>query len=89
LKYGRKPRLWKQDIVSAYRKVPLDREDAAEFCGVVFSHQGKVYVTYHKAASFGAMSSVQSWHCIASFMAAIMRQKFFSPVCRYVDDFVG
>ena len=89
MKNGKEPQMWKQDIASAYRKVPLKVEEAAEFCGVVFSHQGKLYVSYHKAASFGAMSSVQSWHRVASLLAAITRQFFLVPVCRSVDDFFG
>ena len=89
MKNGKEPQMWKQDIASAYRKVPLKVEEAEEFCGVVFSHQGKLYVSYHKAASFGAMSSVQSWHRVASLLAAIMRQIFLVPVCRFVDDFFG
>ena len=89
MKNGKEPQMWKQDIASAYRKVPLDVDEAEEFCGVVFSHQGKLYVSYHKAASVGAMSSVQNWHRVANLLAAIMRQEFFSPVCRFVDGFFG
>ena len=46
---------------------------AQDFCEVIFKLEGKTYVSYHKSASFGAMSSVQSWHRVASLMAAIMR----------------
>ena len=80
------PALWKADIDAAFRRVPL-KPAHRWAAGVAFYHEGVVWVSWHNAAPFGAMSSVHSWERIGELICKIARRMLGLPVFRYVDDY--
>ena len=57
--------LWKADIDSAFRRVPLCPEQR-KFAAIAFKHKGKVLVYIHNAMPFGAIASVHAWDRIGT-----------------------
>ena len=57
---GELPCLYKADINSAFRRVPVcDRDRWA--CGIAFKWLEQVFVSMHHACPFGAIGSVHAW----------------------------
>ena len=83
---GVSPHLWKADIDSAYRRVPL-RASHRRLAMVAFRAVQTVWVSQHFAAPFGATSSVHSWGRIGAFLAEAARRMLFLPALRYADDY--
>ena len=82
---GEKPALWKLDIDSAFRRVPLEpwhRWASA----VAFKYKGVPHVASHFACPFGATSSVWSWERVGAMIVTIARKLLRIPAFRYVDD---
>ena len=52
--------LWKADIDSAYRRIPLKPEHL-KYAWVVFKDNGETIVAQHASCPFGAVSSVHNW----------------------------
>ena len=52
--------LWKADIDSAFRRVPLCPQQR-QFATVAFKHKGEVLAYVHNAMPFGAIASVHAW----------------------------
>ena len=78
--------LFKADISSAFRRIPLKPEHS-EFAYVAFrSHEGVSFWQHH-AMPFGAVSSVHHWDRVGSLLCALARRILKIPLCRYVDDF--
>ena len=86
------PALWKLDVDSAFRRVPLlpaHRWAAAIafiFAGVV-CQLCKAMVATHNACPFGAVSSVHTWERVGAMLSHFGRVLLMLPVYRYVDDF--
>ena len=55
--------LWKADIDSAFRRIPL-MPSHREFANIAFKHKGNVLVGKHLALPFGALSSAHHWERI-------------------------
>ena len=83
---GEEPSLWKADVDSAFRRVPLCGEHQWA-AGVAYLFQNIVYVAIHKAMPFGATSAVVAWHRVGALIAAVARALLHLPVKRYVDDY--
>ena len=83
---GSVPLLWKADIDSAYRRIPIACRHrwAAR---VVFGCDGHVYTSDHIAMPFGATASVHAWDRIGELLLRIGRSLLFLPLLRYVDDY--
>jgi len=64
--------LWKADIDSAYRRVPLIPEHR-DLAYVTFNHQGNKIVARHLSLPFGASSSVHHWERVGELLKAIAR----------------
>ena len=60
LEVGRDLDLWKADIDSAFRRVPL-RPDHREFAHIVFRCRDVVIIVKHLALPFGSVASVHHW----------------------------
>ena len=63
------PWLWKLDVDSAYRRVPLARCDQWA-SWIAFRFMEQVFVAMHLACPFGATSSVQAWQRIAADLSS-------------------
>ena len=78
--------LWKADIDSAFRRVPI-AEGHREFAAVVFLKDGTPFVSTHNALPFGSIASVHGWDRIGSLLRTLARKLLKLPVSRYVDDY--
>ena len=87
-KMGVQPGLWKADIDSAFRRIPL-LPDHWWACAIAFKHEGELWISEHRAAPFGASSSVHAWERVGALICTIARRALRLPVHRYVDDYFG
>lgn len=78
--------LWKADIDSAYRRVPI-RAEQHEFSAICFKRRGVNIIAVHRCLAFGAIGSVHGWDRVGSLLRALARKILRLPVQRYVDDF--
>ena len=101
-KVGRVPHLWKADIDSAFRRVPVKPEDRW-LCGIAFMVEGQVgsrcfavvavplfvqvWWSQHLGAPFGAVASEHAWERVGAAIAHIARVLLKLPLLRYVDDY--
>ena len=69
---GKVPHLFKADIDSAYRRVPI-RADHRWAAGVVFLHQGIAVAAQHLSMPFGATSAVHAWDRVAKLILKVAR----------------
>ena len=80
------PGLWKADIDSAFRRVPL--QDSHKWAAVVaYIHDGVPWVAQHHAMPFGATASVSAWHRVGGLLLELARRLLQLPIYRYVDDY--
>ena len=82
------PALWKADVDSAFRRVPL-RPDHRWASAIAFLYMGQVFMSLHAACPFGATSSVYAWERIGALLCTLARRVLHLAVYRYVDDFFG
>ena len=80
------PWLWKADIDSAFRRVPITSRHKWA-AGIAYRLQGRVWTAVHQAMPFGATSSVEAWHRVGDLLTTIARRLLHLPVFRYADDF--
>ena len=80
------PGSWKADIDSAFRRIPICPADKWA-CAIGFKHKGRVLVSTHNAAMFGAAASVHAWERVGEALTHIARSYLHLPVLRYVDDY--
>ena len=80
------PSLWKADIDSAFRRIPLDPSHRWA-AAVAFKHAGQAWVSHHYSAPFGATSSVHAWERVGHLLCRIARRLLALPVLEYVDDY--
>ena len=62
--------MWKADIDSAFRRIPLLPAHRA-FAIVAFMHSGSMVLLQHMAAPMGAISSVHHWERIGIVLQAL------------------
>ena len=80
-------KLWKADIDSAYRRIPILPEHR-QFAWSVFKlKDGSVVAVQHKCCPFGAISSVHNWDRIGSFLCTAACRLLHLPILRFVDDY--
>ena len=85
---GRRPELWKRDITSAFRRIPI-QEDHLDLSFVVFMVDMVVWLAHHVGMPFGTTSAVHSWHRVGSLLSTIARRFFRAPAAKFVDDYFG
>ena len=83
---GHAVKLWKADIDSAYRRIPVKPEHRM-FLWIAVLCRGTVWVAGHTACAFGCTASVHAWNRIGALLAHIARVFLHLPVLRYVDDY--
>ena len=83
---GLSPDLWKADIDSAYRRIPVSPEQR-DLLWVTFMKDGEAFASRHNAMPFGSVASVHAWNRIGAFLAQCARSLLRIPVFRYVDDY--
>ena len=83
---GVAPHIYKADIDSAYRRLPLRPEERWAATSV-FLHDGTPVMSSHIGLPFGATASVHGWNRIGAALLAIAHRVLFLPMARYVDDF--
>ena len=82
------PRMWKRDLKSAFRNVPLDQEH--KWCSwSAWKTGGVIMMARHLAAPFGWVSSCFNFHRLGEFIKQAMIRLVRVPCSRYVDDFLG
>lgn len=78
--------LWKADIDSAYRRIPVAPEHRS-FAWIAFLHKHRSAFAQHLCLPFGSVASVHHWDRIGALLRAIARRFLHLPVSRFVDDF--
>ena len=85
---GLPPYLYKADIDSAFRRVPVCPAERW-LLGVVFSCAGTLYVSQHLALPFGSTGSVHGWHRVGAALCVFARSLLALSIFQYVDDYFG
>ena len=80
--------LWKADIKSAYRRIPIRPKDRW-MSWVVLMVEGRVRIARHNAAMFGARGSVVAWDRVGEMVRQIVSSKLKLSSLRWVDDYFG
>jgi hypothetical protein len=80
------PHLWKADVNSAFRRVPL-KPSHSWAAGVAFMHGGRTWISFHYACPFGAVSSTHNWERVGDLICSIAKNILGLPMHRYVDDY--
>ena len=84
--HGVIPELWKADIDSAYRRIPLAPADRWAAVSV-FKEGGRLWCSQHLVCPFGALASCHDWDRVAAMLSHFARRLAKLPVSRYVDDY--
>lgn len=82
------PWLWKLDVDSAYRRLPIASCDQWA-AWIAFRFMEQIFVAMHLACPFGATASVQAWQRIAAAITFLGRTILGVLVFCYVDDYIG
>jgi hypothetical protein len=85
---GETPGLFKADIDSAFRRIPVRATDRWA-CGLSFAARGKTFIAQRYACPFGAVASVHAWKRIGAALCHIAQTFLMLPILRYVDDYFG
>jgi hypothetical protein len=80
------PGLFKVDVDSAFRRVPLMPAHRWA-AGIVFRLRDRFVIANHVATPFGAASSNHSWDRVGRVIELIARRLLRIGILRYVDDF--
>ena len=80
--------MWKADISSAYRRVPIRCEDKW-MAWIAMIDQDKVKIAQHNVAMFGARGSVLAWDRVGEMIRTIACKVLRIPSLRWVDDYYG
>ena len=78
--------LWKSDIASAYRRIPIAPAHR-QFGHVVFSVAGLIMVSQHLGLPFGSVVSVHHWNRVGDLIKTLARRLLHLPVCRFACDY--
>ncbi len=79
-------RFRKEDVVGAYKLLPLRAEDLRFACAVWGSAAREGWALQLWSCPFGASGSVYSWERVGHALRAIVAVLLLLPYCRYVDD---
>ena len=82
------PELWKRDVSSAFRRVPILAAHL-DLSWVVWWADGRFWIAQHVGMPFGTVSAVYAWHRVGHALLYIVMSIFKAPMGRYVDDFFG
>ena len=74
-------KLWKADIDSAFRRIPV-LPAHRQFACVAFRHRDNVVTAQHLGMPFGSVASVHHWERIGELITAIARRVLHLPVLR-------
>ena len=85
---GCHPQLWKRDIESAFRKLPI-QENQLDLSYVVFLVNCVPYVAHHLAMPVGTTNAVHAWHRVGTMLSTSLRRFFLVQSAKFVDDFFG
>ena len=86
--HGIVPELWKRDISSAFRRVPILAAHL-EFAFVAWWHDNEVWISQHLGMPFGTVSAVYAWHRVGHALLFLVMVLCKAPMGRYVDDYFG
>ena len=78
--------LWKADIKSAFRRLPIQPEQRW-LAWVVLTCENVPYIARHNSCMFGAAASVMAWDRVGEMIKAVCLKILKIPVFRWVDDF--
>jgi hypothetical protein len=82
------PRMWKRDVSSAFRRVPIFHLHL-DLAWVVWCCMGDIWTAGHMGMPFGTVSAVYAWHRIGHALLFLVLRLFLAPLGRYVDDYFG
>lgn len=80
--------LFKSDVDSAYRRVPL-RPEHRRYAAIVYKTDEGTFVSEHYTLPFGSVGSVYGWDRVGCLIRTLARRLLKIPVLRYVDDLFG
>ena len=80
------PALFKADIASAFRRIPLMPEHVWA-AGIMYRHAGRIWTSVHKSCPFGAKASVLNWERVGRFLCTVARRLLHIAMFEYVDDY--
>ena len=85
---GATPALWKRDVSSAFRRVPI-LAGHLDLSWVAWFDAGKFWIAQHLGMPFGTVSAVYAWHRLGHALLFIVVTLLKAPMGRYVDDYFG
>ena len=85
---GVNPAMWKRDISSAFRRVPIFVEHL-DLAWIVWLCAGLTWTAGHVGMPFGTVSAVYAWHRVGHALFLIIVKCLKAPMGRYVDDYFG
>ena len=74
--------LWKADVDSAYRRIPV-APSHRQYAWTVFKAEGETMVAQHLCLPFGAVASVHHWNRAGDLFKTIARKLLHVPVLRH------
>ena len=80
--------MWKRDISSAFRRIPI-RADHLDLAWVAWMSNNEIWISQHLGMPFGTVSAVYAWHRMGHALLLIVLALLKAPMGRYVDDFFG
>ena len=78
--------LWKADIKSAYRRIPLQPKHRW-MAWIILVTQGQAKIARHNSLMFGAVGSVLGWDRLGELLRVIALRALRIPSLRWVDDY--
>ena len=78
--------LWKADVKSAYRRIPI-APNQRWMTWIALLDGGDIKISRHNAMMFGAVGSVLAWDRVGELLATIALKLLRVPSGRWVDDF--
>ena len=80
------PMLFKADIASAFRRIPLMPAHRWA-AGIMYLFHGEVLRATHMSCPFGATASVHNWERVGRLLRKIARKMLHIALFEYVDDY--
>ena len=80
--------LYKSDVASAFRRIPIKPEHR-QFANIMFVTSAGVLTAQHLTMMFGSIASVHGWNRAACLFRSIGRRLLHLPLLCYVDDYFG
>jgi len=86
LQLGIVPMLFKADIASAFRRIPLMPEHRWA-AGIMYMNGSRVMSSQHLSCPFGATASVHNWERVGRLLRKVARVLLHIALFEYVDDY--